>query len=314
MTSSTRPRSAARPRTRTTSLGEDQLRGHPGAPGPADASWPCREAARVPGIYGPADHRLSRADVLTTDVSAQVDVEVQRQQDRGRGRPRLAPRRVQLDGARSDGANSATTCRSRSCSTATSTEWGPGFGESDRSEQLPAAARTGDRTTSDPYPLITNCPMAVAAVRHRRPGHADPRHRAAPQRQDRAHPAHQGGRQPRDQGRHRRRGQPADKARLYSGNAASYGGVFIQNDVSGGVGVPRPLGPADEHGQHRPALRPDLPHAEPERRRSARSAAPRSTSSATTSAARSARRARRSAATRSTGPRTCATRGRSGRT
>ncbi len=305
------PRSAAARRAAYNFARQDQLRRDPGAPGPADDPGPAGRRRRSPGLLRPGRQRLQQQRADHRRVG-EVDVEVQRQQDRGRGRRRLAPRHVQRRLARPDART--TTCRSSSLLDGNLGIWGPGFGASRDAtnatrlqRRRPVDRRT--RTRSSRTARWTPPPYCIGG-----PGSICRRRRAAPRGQAHGHPARQGRGQPRDQGRHRRRGQPLGQGARCS-RAALHRRTTSATSRRVNGGSTSTAGSSSPHdGQHRPALRQHLPHAEPVGEHRHRRLGHAAVQVRLPRRHRRARRAPRSPATPSTGRRTSATRGRSSRT
>ena len=113
--------------------------------------------------------------------------------------------------------------------------WGPGFGETAQVNSY-GGCKDGTAATADPYPLITNCPMSTTEpyyiggpgslfddVEQRRTAKLSITHRV------KAAGSHEfkAGIDIED--------NISNKARVYSGNDSTHGGVRIENDVNGGV-------------------------------------------------------------------------------
>lgn len=191
------------------------------------------QSSQNPGIYGPAIAGYTTS-ALTTDIAGkwtskfndnktEVEAIIGYHRDSQRsgaidpGNPEYGdsqPRQVLIDGSLN--------------------RWGPGFGESPVTNSY-AGCKDGTVATADPYPGIPNCPMQTRPYIIGGPGSII--HDIEQRRSARLAVIHRA----KAVGSHEIKAgidvedNRFDKARLYSGNAATNGGVFIQNDVGGGL-------------------------------------------------------------------------------
>ena len=115
-------------------------------------------------------------------------------------------------------------------------QWGPAFGESNKVNSYGGCKDNQVPTSQDPYPFITNCPMGTnepyyiggpGPINH----DTEERREAKISLTERLKAA----------GTHEIKAgidgedNLRNKARLYSGNPSTLGGVFLQNDVGGGA-------------------------------------------------------------------------------
>lgn len=191
------------------------------------------QSTRAPGIFGPAVAGTALAS-LTTDVSGkwtskfndnktEVEAIVGYHRDSVESNSldptdpaygNSQPRQILIDGDLN--------------------RWGPGFGESAATNSY-AGCKDGAPTSADPYPFIPNCPMRtrpyviggpgaiIDMTEQRRSARLSATHRV------KAAGSHEikAGLDVED--------DRFEKARIFSGNDATNGGVFIQNSVGGGI-------------------------------------------------------------------------------
>lgn len=191
------------------------------------------QSSRNPGIYGPAIAGFTTAS-LTTDISGKWTSKFNDNKTEVEaiiGYHRDSLRSDSLDPTNPDYGNSQPR---QILIDGDLGRWGPGFGEAAVTNGY-AGCKDGPLASNDPYPRIYNCPMQtrpyiiggpgsiVDDTEERRSARLAATHRV------KAAGSHEikGGIDVED--------NRFDKARLYSGNDATNGGVFIENDVRGGV-------------------------------------------------------------------------------